>query len=34
MKVTEHVEQLLRQGHKPKELEELGFPKRVITRVH
>ena len=34
MKVTEHVEQLLRQGHKPKELVELGFPKQVVTRVH
>jgi len=34
MKVTEHVEHLLRQGKKPKELVELGFPKRVVTRVH
>ena len=33
MKVTEHVEHLLRQGRKPKELIELGFPKLVITRV-
>ena len=33
MKVTEHVEHLLRQGKKPKELIELGFPKRVVTRV-
>jgi len=33
MKVTEHVEQLLRQGRKPKELVELGFPKSVVTRV-
>jgi hypothetical protein len=33
MKITEHVEQLLRQGRKPKELIELGFPKLVITRV-
>lgn len=33
MKVTEHVEQLLRQGRKPKELIELGFPKSVVTRV-
>ena len=33
MKVTEHVEHLLRQGHKPKELVELGFPKHIITRV-
>jgi hypothetical protein len=34
MKTTEHVEYLLRQGKKPKELVELGFPKRVVTRVH
>jgi hypothetical protein len=33
MKTTEHVEYLLRQGKKPKELVELGFPKRVVTRV-
>jgi hypothetical protein len=33
MKVAEHVEKLLRQGRKPKELIELGFPKRVVTRV-
>lgn len=33
MKVTEHVEHLLRQGRKPKELVELGFPKQVVTRV-
>jgi len=33
MKVTEHIEHLLRQGRKPKELVELGFPKQVITRV-
>jgi len=33
MKVTEHVEHLLRQGRKPKELVELGFSKQVITRV-
>jgi hypothetical protein len=33
MKVTEHVEHLLREGRKPKELVELGFPKRVVTRV-
>ena len=33
MKVTEHVELLLRQGRKPKELVELGFPKQVVTRV-
>lgn len=33
MKTTEHVEQLLRQGRKPKELVELGFPKSIVTRV-
>ncbi len=33
MKTAEHVEYLLRQGKKPKELIELGFPKQVITRV-
>jgi len=33
MKITEHVEHLLRQGRKPKELIELGFPKSVVTRV-
>lgn len=33
MKVTHHVEHLLRQGRKPKELVELGFPKSVVTRV-
>ena len=33
MKTTEHIEYLLRQGKKPKELQELGFPKRVVTRV-
>jgi len=33
MKVTEHVEHLLRKGYKPKELVELGFPKRVVSRV-
>jgi len=33
MKMSKQVEHLLRQGHKPKELEELGFPKRSITRV-
>lgn len=33
MKVTKHVEHLLRQGHKPKELVELGFPKSVVTKV-
>ena len=33
MKVTEHVEHLLQQGRKPKELIELGFPKSVVTRV-
>lgn len=33
MKTTEHVEYLLRQGRRPKELLELGFPKQVITKV-
>ena len=33
MKVTEHVEHLLRQGRKPSELVDLGFPKQVITMV-
>jgi len=33
MKVSKHVEQLLRQGRKPKELVQLGFPKSVVTRV-
>jgi len=33
MKVSKHVEHLLRQGRKPKELVELGFPKSVVTRV-
>ena len=33
MKVTDHVERLLRQGRKSKELVELGFPKSVVTRV-
>ena len=33
MRVTEHVELLLRQGRKTKELLDLGFPKAVITRV-
>jgi hypothetical protein len=33
MKVTEHVEHLLRQGRNPRELIELGFPKQVITKV-
>ncbi len=32
--MIEHVERLLRQGKKLKELVELGFPKRVVTRVH
>jgi hypothetical protein len=34
MKVTKHIEQLLKQGHKPREIVELGFPKRVVTRVY
>jgi len=33
MKVTEHVEYLLREGRNPAELVELGFPKSVVTRV-
>ena len=33
MKVTKHVEQLLRQGRSARELIELGFPKAVVTRV-
>ena len=33
MKIAEHVEYLLRQGRKSKELVELGFSKKVITRV-
>lgn len=33
MKVTQHVEHLLRQGRKPRELLALGFPKSVVTRV-
>jgi len=33
MKVTKHIEQLLRQGRKPKELIELGFSKSAVTRV-
>ncbi len=33
MKTSEHVEYLLRQGKKPEELVDLGFPKSVVTRV-
>ena len=33
MKVTKHVEHLLKQGRKPKELVELGFPKSIVTKV-
>ena len=33
MKVTKHVQHLLRQGKKPKELVELGFPKAIVTSV-
>lgn len=33
MKTIEHIEFLLRQGRKPKELVELGFPKHLVTRV-
>jgi hypothetical protein len=34
MKVTKHIEQLLRQGRKPRELIELGFSKSIVTRIH
>jgi DNA-directed RNA polymerase subunit RPC12/RpoP len=34
MKATEHIENLLRQGRKPKELIELGFLKTTVTRVY
>ena len=34
MRVTRHVAQLLKQGRKPRELVQLGFPKSVVTRVH
>jgi len=33
MKVTVHIEKLLREGRKPAELVELGFPKAIVTRV-
>jgi len=33
MKITKHVEKLLRQGRSARELLELGFPKSVVTRV-
>lgn len=33
MKASKHVERLLRQGRKRKELIELGFPKSIVTRV-
>ena len=33
MKVSKHVEQLLRQGRKPRELVQFGFPKSVVTRM-
>lgn len=33
MKTAKHIEHLLRQGKKPKELVELGFPKQTVTRV-
>jgi len=33
MKVSKHIEQLLRQGRKRKELIKLGFPKPLVTRV-
>jgi len=34
LKVTKHIEQLLRQGRKPKELIDLGFAKATVTRVY
>ena len=34
MKVSRRVRQLLRKGHKPKELIELGFPKSIVTRAY
>jgi predicted nuclease with TOPRIM domain len=34
MKVTQHIEQLLRQGRKPRELIDLGFAKSAVTRVY
>jgi len=33
MRTTEHVEYLLKQGRRPKELKELGFSKSAITRA-
>jgi len=33
MRVSQHVELLLRQGHKPRELIQLGFSKNVVSRV-
>ena len=33
MRVTEHIKILLENGHKPKELIELGFSKTTVTRV-
>jgi hypothetical protein len=33
VKTGEHVEYLLRQGKKPVELVELGFSRRIVTRV-
>jgi len=33
MKTREHAEYLLKQGKKPKELVELGFPKALVTRI-
>jgi hypothetical protein len=34
VKVTKHIEQLLRQGRKPKELIDLGFAKATVTREY
>jgi len=33
MKPFEHIAYLLKQGKKPEELVELGFSKRIVTRV-
>jgi len=34
VRVTKHIEQLLRQGRKPKELIDLGFAKATVTREY
>jgi hypothetical protein len=33
-RVTEHIERLFKQGYKRREIVELGFPERVVTRVY